>query len=47
MGRGPLLESYARSIFSAMVALKMVSKYGDTQCQTTCKLRFFDTIALP
>ena len=33
-------ESFARSIFSAMTALKIVSKCGGTKCQTTCKLRF-------
>jgi hypothetical protein len=35
-------ENFARSIFSAMAALKIVSKCSFT----TCKLRFFDYFCL-
>jgi len=37
-----LIESLARSIFSVMAALKMVSKCSFT----LCKLRFFDNFRL-
>ena len=39
-------ENFARSIFPAMAALKIVSKCGATQWQTVCKLRFFDDFCL-
>ena len=40
--RNKLVENFARSIFSAMAALKIVSKCSFT----VCKLRFFDDFCL-